>query len=210
LNADITALLAWGRGEKSLDDARSTLYSSIVNASVPRGDDGLPVDNSRTRGIFARVMTAVLRNSGTEAYLSGMRDAGIARPMLTPADRDIINGWLAAQVQYVESFVDAVFSDTYGLNDASREYHADMWANKSLYIIYTEGLKQGGAFKRYVWRVGATEHCPTCLMLSGQVHTIREWERSKYLPKSDILECGGFNCQCILEPTDEPVRGVLP
>jgi hypothetical protein len=60
----------------------------------------------------------------------------------------------------------------------------------------------------YVWRLGGTiEHCADCLRLDGQVHTGREWLRSGWLPQTQVLECGGWNCDCRLERTRMDKRG---
>jgi len=50
-----------------------------------------------------------------------------------------------------------------------------------------------------VWRVGVTDHCPTCLGLNGTVLTQEEWRimtaRGIY-PQSYDLACKGYHCQC--------------
>ena len=61
-----------------------------------------------------------------------------------------------------------------------------------------------------VWRVGATDHCVTCLGLDGVVLTREEWQtlaaRGIY-PRSSKLACRGFHCQCsndtiVLSPSE--------
>ena len=60
----------------------------------------------------------------------------------------------------------------------------------------------------FVWRLGATEdHCVDCLNLDGQVHTAAEWLASGIQPQSPDLACGGWNCDCRLEPTELPSSG---
>jgi hypothetical protein len=60
----------------------------------------------------------------------------------------------------------------------------------------------------YVWRLGATErHCRDCQNLDGQVHTASEWRAAGIRPQSPDLECGGWNCDCRLEPSDLPSSG---
>lgn len=46
------------------------------------------------------------------------------------------------------------------------------------------------------WRVGATEHCKTCLALDGVTLTPSEWARLGLEPRSPDLACGGWNCKC--------------
>ena len=62
--------------------------------------------------------------------------------------------------------------------------------------------------QNYVWRLGNTrEHCADCLRLDGQVHTADEWRRAAIRPQSPNLECGGWNCDCRLEPTEAESQG---
>ena len=61
--------------------------------------------------------------------------------------------------------------------------------------------------QRLVWRFGATEkHCRTCEQLNGIVAFASEWETAQVMPQSPpngLLECGGWQCDCRLEPTDQ-------
>ena len=64
---------------------------------------------------------------------------------------------------------------------------------------------------RYKWTLGDSpegRHCPTCVDLAGQVHTMREWEEAGLGPGSDGLYCQG-NCHCSLVKTDDPATGDL-
>jgi len=62
--------------------------------------------------------------------------------------------------------------------------------------------------QRYMWLVGPTEHCDDCRNLNGSVLTGPEWRELGIYPQSRDLECRGFNCQCILEETDQRSHGV--
>ena len=61
--------------------------------------------------------------------------------------------------------------------------------------------------QRLVWHFGATEkHCRTCEQLDGIVAFASEWETAQVMPQSPpngLLECGGWQCDCRLEPTDQ-------
>lgn len=53
----------------------------------------------------------------------------------------------------------------------------------------------------YTWRLGATnEHCRDCAWANGRTFTIREWSAMGLMPQSNNLECGGYYCDCSLEP----------
>ncbi len=86
----------------------------------------------------------------------------------------------------------------------------DLWVNKGLRRIFDLGRLAARANPMLKWRLGSTsEHCRTCLAASGQVHRKKTWLRYGLLPRSDVLECGGFRCGCELEETGEPARGRL-
>jgi len=56
------------------------------------------------------------------------------------------------------------------------------------------------------WIYGDTQHCDTCAQLNGVVAYASEWERAGLHPQgppNDMLECGGWLCQCLLQPTDK-------
>jgi hypothetical protein len=68
-----------------------------------------------------------------------------------------------------------------------------------------------GDEQRYEWTLGDSpdgRHCPSCVALAGQVHTMREWEEAGLGPGGDGLYCQG-NCHCSLEKTDDPVTGEI-
>ena len=64
------------------------------------------------------------------------------------------------------------------------------------------------------WVYGDTEHCETCQALNGVIAYAGAWNEAELKPQSppnEALECGGWRCQCRLEPTDEkPSEGNIP
>ena len=84
---------------------------------------------------------------------------------------------------------------------------ANLWT-RSFDGMFSSGQTLDPDDPRFVWRLGATEqHCTDCLNLDAQTHTASEWAAAGISPQSPDLECGGFNCDCRLEPTDEPSLG---
>ncbi len=64
---------------------------------------------------------------------------------------------------------------------------------------------------RFKWVLGNTpegRHCPSCVAVAGQVHTMAEWDAAGVRPGAGALMCQG-NCQCQLVPTDEPSGGAV-
>jgi hypothetical protein len=63
--------------------------------------------------------------------------------------------------------------------------------------------------------LGATEkHCETCAGLAGVVATAKDWEElfaQGIEPQGDKLMCGGWQCDCEIVITDEPLtKGGIP
>jgi hypothetical protein len=84
---------------------------------------------------------------------------------------------------------------------------AHLWAHR--YIeAYNEAVRlitlEGGG--NMVWELGATEdHCSTCSALNGVVARASEWDALGVHPQgapNDLIECGGWQCDCSLTPTD--------
>ena len=53
-------------------------------------------------------------------------------------------------------------------------------------------------------------NCPDCSKYNGKVKRASYWQKIGAHPQSPDLACKGFNCDCKLEPTNEPLsRGYL-
>jgi hypothetical protein len=85
-----------------------------------------------------------------------------------------------------------------------------MWINRYTEVVNTAKI-MAGADRKLKWVLGPTEHCSSCLKLAGKVKRGSVWIASGIQPQSRSLECGGFNCQCSLQPTtDRASAGRLP
>lgn len=74
--------------------------------------------------------------------------------------------------------------------------------------VYALGQLYRSVTVKYVWRIGATSrHCGDCIRLHGQVHSALEWRLSQFRPQGRNLACGGWNCDCRLDETDDKVTG---
>jgi len=72
-------------------------------------------------------------------------------------------------------------------------------------------MKNAGGVQRFKWVLGRTEsgkHCPSCVAMAGQVHTMVEWEAAGMKPGAGALYCQG-NCRCRLVATNEREKGEL-
>ena len=196
LSPDTFSLLG---GEKTYDYMLATV-SHMVN-QVYGGQMG---------GEFVDILGALVRGQMRDAYNRAYADAGFS---------DAIPDWLQASLdeqlikqanfdyiyQYYQDIIDARVDET---PVSPLLYRAQLWAarwteayNEATMVI-TAHL--GGRLK---WHLGATEqHCASCSRLDGIVAFAAEWDLSGCRPQNapnDRLECGGWNCDCSLEPTDQ-------
>ena len=72
-------------------------------------------------------------------------------------------------------------------------------------------LRNAAGAKRLKWVLGNSpedRHCPSCVKLSGQVHTAAEWSAAGISPKHSGLYCQG-HCHCKLVETGDALSGSL-
>ncbi len=184
--------------QKNFDSTRSQFVNNVVD--LVRGGN----NDEMSRRRFGIVFRAQLRTLGQQAFSDGLRAGGVEGD-LDEEDLSQVRKWLADQSAYVSDFSEGLYKD--GLTPEQIGQHAEMWANKSLESIYQEGLISADKNGMYEWTLGQTEHCPTCLRLAGQRHRFKSWYSAGWLPKSDKLECGGFNCECRLKRTTNSAVG---
>lgn len=184
---------------KDFDATRATFISDfkdLVNA-------GLADDVSRRRA--GTVLRAQIARLGRQSYDDGLKAGGV-EDGLGDDDRAAAAVMIAEQSGYVTAFLDELYGD--GLTDAEVEARAEAWANKSLQPFYDAGLISADANGLYLWELGATEkHCATCLRMAGQKHRLKQYHDKGILPKSDALDCKGFNCDCMLTKTTGRAKG---
>ena len=82
---------------------------------------------------------------------------------------------------------------------------AELWANRYNSIV-TLAQVTACADKKRIWRLGVTEeHCSDCASYEGKVYRNSTWAKWGAIPRSHSLACGGWLCDCNLEPTLGPV-----
>jgi HK97 family phage portal protein len=161
-------------------------------------------DGAISASQLSSVLNAVVDNLGEQAYRDGLEDGGVAEAELDEDDRDAIARLTRDAKAYIGDFVAAF--DTY--SDLQLDQRPKLWANKTLQGFYDHGLAAADANGIYVWTLGQTEqHCATCLTMAGQRKRMKRWLKDGILPKSDKLDCGGWNCDCGLENVRGGARG---
>jgi len=153
------------------------------------------VDKTITSAMARVRVRGLLKSFGTDAMGDGLEYGGVARSDMSADDQQTIARLLLDNGQYVNNVVEEAYSET-GLR-GSPETRAPLWT-KSLIAFYQAGVSSADANGLYIWNYGATEHCDDCQRLNGQVHRWKDWTASGWMPQSNRLECGGWNCECKL------------
>ena len=163
---------------------------------------------------FVASMTDTVERGVMGAWREGAAQAGVAEDELTPAELDARLAFMWAQWTHIPSFAVAIEAGSRA-NDgklAPLNNRVDLWANQYNSAVIRAYAMAGQDLKG-VWIYGPTEHCSTCAGLHGKVKRMSYWA-AHVLPQNapnPRLSCGGWRCQCRIEPTDAPMsRGRLP
>ncbi len=161
-----------------------------------------------------RVFRLAIDKAIDQAWTEGARECGIQPDELTEAEVVARETFIVEQRELVPNFLKVVKdkSKTNGGKLQPLIQRNEMWVNQ-----YSSAKQQSEALacgnEKREWRVGRTEHCPTCLGLNRQVRRLSFWQNNVLPrnPDNEKLICRGFNCQCTLIKTDKPLsRGRLP
>jgi len=178
---------------------------------------------STVRGLWSGVLTSNQASDAfessierriTQAWNEGAAECDIASDELSEAELVARDDFIETQIEFMPQFLADVVANSKANGGKLRPQFSrvELWVNQ-----YSSASQQSEAMacgdEKREWVVGRTEHCRTCLTLNGQVRRLSFWE-SHVLPRNapnERLQCGGYQCQCTLRPTNKPVsRGRLP
>jgi hypothetical protein len=156
-------------------------------------------------GDFIDAMAAVISRQYFLAYREVLTEEGLEMggEFRAHVDQMIVDEFMHVDKLF-QDIIDARFD---GLPLAPLLLRAQLWANRYAQVQNEARLKIASIYgHKMVWQMGATEeHCATCAALSGVVAFASEWETSGLRPQNapnDLLECGGWRCDCSLTRTD--------
>lgn len=161
---------------------------------------------SLTRRRWSTIVRALISQSCNKAYRDGLADGGVDDEP-DEAEQDAIAAHIRAQSEYVTGLAERLYKDETQFSPEAAESRAEMWWNKSVEPMYTAGLVSAAGNSMHEWVVGDSEHCSDCIRLNGQRHRLKDFYRRNLIPKSDLLECGGFNCACSLVKVAGKAKG---
>lgn len=156
---------------------------------------------------FTFRLAGIIDTQLVEAWAEGMAENGYSLDEITPEWAEQLQTIITNEQSHILSFGQEIEQDR--INSEPIEpllSRADLWGNRYNEVVNAARLATANAGDKLVWRFGDADHCTTCAELDGIVASASEWQEAGVSPQSppnEKLECGGWRCQCSLEPTDE-------
>jgi hypothetical protein len=177
-------------------------YSRVLNHNVL-----LLYNGEMDQGEFVDELARLIDEQFRRAWRAGAEDVGVEQDKITEDDWQPLEDRILAEYDYVDAYAaDIASAAEQGRDIKPYQDRVDMWSGRyrevqdEARIYFSKGTGQ-----MFEWVYGDTvEHCADCERLSGTVANADDWAASGWQPQSRDLECGGWNCQCRLEPTDKP------
>ncbi len=167
------------------------------------------------RGQFRQSMFNTIETGIIDAWNEGAKECGIAPDELSEDELNTRDERIAQERSHVSEFGQAIQegSRSNGGKLTPLLLRLDLWTNRYR-DVNNEAKVMACKDQKLVWILGPTEHCLSCSRLAGRVKRGSFWESAGVRPQSppnEKLICQGWNCQCVLNPTDARIsRGPLP
>jgi 2'-5' RNA ligase len=191
---------------KSLSDYRRSLRSLV--RGYWKGDLGA-FD-------FVDGMTSSITRHFTQAWEEGARKFGVTSGEMTDAEKIRLQLEINTEISYTVPFADAIADESKANGGALGPLfdRVELWVNNYGRIVSLAG-SMAAADKKAQWAYGDTiKHCDDCSTYAGRVYRNSVWlkflEPYDAMPRGHGLACSGFNCDCDLKPTSEPVTPGRP
>jgi hypothetical protein len=161
---------------------------------------------------FVDMLQNVIDIGLRRAWRDGMLEVGLNWEDRTMEEEMALSNMIIEQWGYVPGLADWLEKNNKASGQLFRDtlYREEMWVN-AYQQAYNRALQMAQSDPKLKWILGATEqHCKDCSKYDGKVKRSSYWQKIGASPQSPDLECKGINCDCRLEPTDEPLsRGYL-
>ena len=157
-------------------------------------------------GGFVDTMATLVQEQLTRAWHEGMRVNGLdPETEMEPEWEEQLQEIILNEYNYIDQFAADIVQTAKDEKpwDALLA-RAELWANRYTDVVNRAVLVTKE--QKLKWVYGDTQHCDTCMALNGIVAWASEWELANVVPQSppnEALDCGGWKCQCSLEPTKE-------
>lgn len=197
----LSAKTRWALYEPA--EYKTTEYMQAAIEGLVKG-----VYDGNVGGEFIDVMANIISGQLTQAFQQAFEDEGYTDYNMPDYLNSALESMILSQYDFVDQFYrDIVDARIDGTSINPLLARAGLWANQWL-AAYNEAirlmtLENGG---NLIWVYGEAEHCNTCNALNGIVASAKEWEDLGVQPQNapnPLIDCGGWNCQCSLEPTEK-------
>ena len=162
---------------------------------------------------FGQIFEAIDRGL-PQAWAEGAASCGILPDEYSPEERTALAQAVASEKNHVFALLEWIEQNSQENGGARGTAYSrlDVWINRYRDVV-NRAKAMACSDQKLRWVLGPTEHCTTCAKLSGRIKRGSYWQ-SHVMPQSPPngqLECGGWNCQCTLQPTeDRASSGPLP
>lgn len=181
-------------------------YGIELDELVTRANTGTLTQNQ-----FEEQLAALVTLTLTALY---SETSGLEPDNFTDQDADNLEDFIAVNLDSVKKLADDIYDGRYQPTEEDEDRAAmlltrmGMWLGNALGMAYIGLLNNPTKQERKItWKLGIAEHCPTCIALDGQVHTIQEWWDSNFYPRNEfLLLCHGFNCKCRFDDVPNSAR----
>jgi hypothetical protein len=165
-------------------------------------------------GAFIDRMLSLIEDQFRRAWNEGARDVGYSPQQMTDDDLLVLLERTEQEKEYILDFAAGIEKARFEGGDVRPfQDRVGMWAGRYNEVRDMARAHFGGK-TRLAWTLGLSEHCESCLRLDGVVATAEDWAAARargIYPRSRSLACGGYRCQCSLEPTTAPLTpGGIP
>jgi len=162
---------------------------------------------------FMEGMLFTIKRSLEKAWSEGAAACGVKPDEYTPAEITALKVLIVRQYSYLDRLASFIEQNRRGVGLLRTVmFRVGMWSTRYR-EAYDLGMAHACENLKLAWVLGppGTEHCKSCLKLSGQVRRASYWVSANIYPKHISLACKGFFCKCRLIKTDKPLsRGRLP
>lgn len=165
---------------------------------------------------FIDTMEYVLQRNLTKAWYDGMKVWGLAPSDITESEKQRLDLEINTQIMYIGGLADAISANSKanGGHLSPLYDRLEMWVKQYGRIMSLAG-QMAAADQKGLWKYGDTiDHCASCMSYSGKVYRNSVWrkwlEPYDLLPRGKGLACGGWQCDCKIVPTSEPVTPGKP
>lgn len=150
------------------------------------------------------------------AWRDGLAKWGISPDEMTDAETQELRFQIADQIGYINGLAEAIAANSKANGGSLFALYdrIELWVNSYGRIMTLAGTMAAGD-RKGLWKYGDTiDHCPSCAALAGRVYRNSVWTKwlqpLDMLPRGKGLACKGFQCDCSIVPTSEPVSKGRP